>query len=363
MSVLRQRTSQRTKKLLVAGAIGALGMGVLSSGVFAFSIVHMQNSNAEREREYQKTIQENQQMLQKEQQTKKKVYVASKDIEVGTSINASDLVAVDVTKDAVPDDTLNESNGAAGKYAKITIKKNTPLTKAMLYDEGVTPDDIRAQEFRLILLPSDLKINQFLDVRIKFPTGQDYITLAKKKVKQLQEGTVWFDMNEKEIQMFSSAIVDAYQSGATIYALSYVDPFVQEKSIVDYPVNAMVRTRILADPNILSEAKRGLEEIARLNLEYNLRDHGTGGTAPTLGKIDFNGAPMNTSLYPGAGGATRPSTSNSNATAPKTGVQDSVAAPRTDRPAVAAPSASAPNASPDSQKSIFESNIDHVVSP
>lgn len=359
MSVLRQRTSQRTKKLLIAGGIGALGMAILSSGVFTVTVLHMQNSAAERDREYQKTIQENQQLLEKEQQAKKKVYVAGKDIEVGSVINAADLVAVDVPKDAVPDDTITESNGAAGKYSKIIIKKNTPLTKAMLYEEGVTPDDIRSQEFRLIQLPSDLKQNQFLDVRIKFPTGQDYIVLSKKKVKQLLENTVWFDLSEKEILTFSSAIVDAYQSGAAIYALTYVDPYVQEKSIVDYPVNAMVRTRILNDPNILSEAKRNLEERARLNLEYNLRDNGAAGNA--LQKIDMNGTPPNTSLYPGAGSTPSPGTGNSSST--KSGSQDSATGPRTDKPAVSAPSTNAPNQSSDAQKSIFDSSVNNVVSP
>ncbi|MBL0385845.1 flagella basal body P-ring formation protein FlgA [Tumebacillus sp. ITR2] len=361
MSVLRQRTSQRTKKLLIAGGIGALGMAVLSSGVFVSVMIHNSNVSKERDAEYQKQIEESQQLLEKEKQTKKKVYVAGKDLEVGTSINAGDLIAVDVPNDAVPEDTITESNGAAGKYSKITIKKNTPLTKAMLYEEGVTPDDIRSQEFRLIQLPSDLKQNQFLDVRIKFPTGQDYIVLSKKKVKNLLEGTIWFDMDEREIQTFSSAIVDAFQNGATIYGLSYVDPYVQNRSMVDYPVNAMVRTRIQADPNILSIAKSRLEETARLNLEANLKVQGGAGAALTA--INFNAPSPNSSLYPGAGSASKPS-GGSGATSPSTGSGNSANnSQNANKPAVAAPGSTLQNQSGDAQKSIFENNVDHVVSP
>ncbi|WP_052036328.1 SAF domain-containing protein [Tumebacillus flagellatus] len=336
-------------------------MAILSSGVFVSIIIHEHNVKVQQEAEYRKQLQESQQLLEKEKQTKKKVYVAGKDIEVGTSINAGDLVAVDVPNDAVPDDTITESNSAAGKYSKITIKKNTPLTKAMLYEEGITPDDIRSQEFRLIQLPSDLKQNQFLDVRIKFPTGQDYIVLSKKKVKNLLDNTIWFDMNEREIQTFSSAIVDAFQNGATIYALSYVDPYVQNKSQVDYPVNAMVRTRIQADPNILSIAKYNLEEQARLNLEANLKVKGAEGSP--LSAINFNGPAPNSSLYPGAGSSSSAAKPNSSGTASQSGSQESPSGPQTGKPAVAAPGSSAPNQSADTQKSIFETNVDHVVSP
>ncbi len=49
-----------------------------------------------------------------------------------------------------------------------------------------------------------MKKSDFVDVRIKFPTGQDYILLSKKKVEDLSNNRVWYHMNEKEILSMSS---------------------------------------------------------------------------------------------------------------------------------------------------------------
>ena len=54
----------------------------------------------------------------------------------------------------------------------------------MLFENGVTPRDLRNQEFSYVSLPSKLKKDDVVDVRINFRTGQDYIVLGKKKVKE-----------------------------------------------------------------------------------------------------------------------------------------------------------------------------------
>lgn len=88
--------------------------------------------------------------------------------------------------------------------------------------------------------------------------------LSKKKVKDLANGTIWYEMNEKEILTMSSAIVDAYINDASIYALSYVDPYVQDGAYVTYPANEKVLDLIESDPNIVEVAKQSLSaDIAR----------------------------------------------------------------------------------------------------
>ena len=76
------------------------------------------------------------------------------------------------------------------------ISKEYPNNSVHAFEEGITPHDLRNQEFRLIE-PSKLDKDEFVDVRVKFPTGQDYIVLSKKKVKDLANGTIWYEMNEK----------------------------------------------------------------------------------------------------------------------------------------------------------------------
>ncbi|WP_145950047.1 hypothetical protein [Paenibacillus sp. Y412MC10] len=116
-----------------------------------------------------------------------------------------------------------------------------------------------------------MKKSDFVDVRIKFPTGQDYILLSKKKVEDLSNNRVWYHMDEKEILSMSSGIVDAYLNDATIYALSYVDPYMQEKAVVTYPPNAKVLDLIDSDPNIVDVAKTELERHYRQKLEADMK--------------------------------------------------------------------------------------------
>jgi hypothetical protein len=251
----------------------------------------------------------------------------------------------------------------------------------MFYEEGVTPSDLRNEEFKTIVLPDDLKLNQYVDVRIKFPTGQDYIVLSKKKINKLEGSTVYLAMDEKETLLMSSATVDAYVQGATIYAVSYVDPYVQGKSAVDYPVNARVKDLIISDPNILTQAKQGLEEWARMNLESALNEmdpaqkakvaaakaaaqqaaNGTSGTNDangTNGTSDANNSTgsgynpfFNSDTQPVVGPAQTPSSStgsNSKSNAPSGQTQQH---------------SSDAGQSKDTQKSIFQSSLNSAVTP
>lgn len=285
MSVLRQRTSQRTKKLLTAGGIGAAIMGVLSSGLIIMTYNQMDKKQEEMEARYQQMIEEQRTLLEQEQANRQKVYVINRDVPAGTLISEADLVAVDIPETGVPANAVSDEKYPVGKYTKIEIKQNTPLTAAMFYDEGITPNDARMQEFKVIFLPSDLAKDQVVDVRIKYPTGHDFIVLAKKKVKSLVENTVSLEMEEKEILMMSSAIVDAYLNNGMIYALTYVDPTVQEKPAVNYPPKPEVRDLILNDPNVLSAAKRGLEERMRTTLDADLAEVDENGKAKQVGGI------------------------------------------------------------------------------
>jgi len=65
--------------------------------------------------------------------------------------------------------------------------------------------------------------------------------------------------------------VDAYiHKGSKIYTDTYVAPSMQKVAIPTYPVNASVMALIKSDPNILSEAKAGLNAQARTDLEARL---------------------------------------------------------------------------------------------
>lgn len=361
---------------MVAGAVGALAMGVVSSGIFLYTLHYVEKSQEAEQAQYEKQLADDRALLDKDNAGKQHVYIITHDIDAGIEIKATDLAEVDIPKSAVPDNMVIDKSYPLHKFSKIAIHKNTPLTKTMFYEDGITPSDLRNEEWKTIVLPDDLKVNQYVDVRIKFPTGQDYIVLSKKKVNKLENTTLYLAMDEKETLLMSSATVDAYLQGATIYAVSYVDPYVQGKSAVDYPVNARVKDLIIADPNILAQAKQGLEEWARMNLESALNEmdpaqkakvaaakaaaeqaaNGSSGTNSTSDANNSTGSGynpfFNSDSQPVVGPAHTPSSStgsNSTKSNPPSG--------QTQQPSSAA------GQSKDTQKSIFQSSLNSAVTP
>lgn len=126
-----------------------------------------------------------------------------------------------------------------GRVVKSNVTKNTIVSDSLLYVKGEEPTkDERIQEFNFIQIPSDVNTNDYIDIRIQFPTGEDYSVLIGKKVEKIAgENTIFIKMNEEEIMAMGSAIIEAYmQDGVRLYANKYTDPATQlfNEAIVDY---------------------------------------------------------------------------------------------------------------------------------
>lgn len=262
----------RHKQLIIAGLAGVVLTASIFGGVMVYNGVQQTKKENEIRAAYQKQIDEMKAAQIAEQEKKKSVLLLKKDIQAGTKIKPDDLQQVELNEDEVPANSLVDPKEIVNKTIKIDAAKNTAIIPSILYDEGVTPNDLRYQEFNVMQLPSDLANAQYVDVRINFPTGHDYIVLSKKKVQKLvgATGTVWYEMNESEILTMSSAIVDAFINGARIYALTYTDPQFQEKAITTYPVNNKVLELMQNDPNIIEVAKVELNKRLRNQLDKDL---------------------------------------------------------------------------------------------
>ncbi|MFM9280880.1 SAF domain-containing protein [Paenibacillus jiagnxiensis] len=241
------RVRLRQKQIVLSGAVGAVTMLIICLTIGVLLFKNFQTDYSQEIAELEQELADTQQILKQEM---KQVPVVVKDHKAGDALAETDIQLVNIPAASVPKNVLNKED-IVGKYTKIDLPKNTAVTASMLFESGVTPNDLRNQEFKLIQLPTKLDPNQFVDVRIKFPTGEDYIVLSKKKVKDLSNGLVSYEMDEQEILMMSSAVVDAYINDATIYALSYVDPYMQDKAIVTYPPKDEVKNLIKSDPNIV----------------------------------------------------------------------------------------------------------------
>ncbi|MEW4426003.1 SAF domain-containing protein [Paenibacillus pabuli] len=254
----------RKNKQLVPAIIGAAIIFVPLAGFGGFYIYHQNQQHAQETARYEAQITQ----LSSSQAI---VYGLANDVQANTKIRAEDLQNVSIDATRVPVDAVVDDS-AIGKVTKITLTAGTPLTQEMFYEDGVTPQDLRNQEFRLIELPTKLQKDDFVDVRVKFPSGEDFIVLSKKQVEDLNNGTVWHTMTEEEILRMSSAIVDAWMNDASIYSLSYVEPGLQQAAKVTYPANQAVLDLIESDPNIVQKATTALERKLRQKLENNLNE-------------------------------------------------------------------------------------------
>ncbi|MEC0235204.1 SAF domain-containing protein [Paenibacillus kribbensis] len=259
MSKIRKSSKQK----LYAGCIGA---GIVSIIFVGYLIVNTHQMNEVR-KQAEVDAELKWKVYEQEQRTAKKGWAVIRDISPGEQITANDLKGVTVPGSQAPVNLVTDKNEASGTTAKIELKKGSVLTSAMVTVDEPASKDLRNRELKVVVLPSNLKQGDEVDIRIQFPTGQDYILLSKKKISRLEGPVVWVTMNEQEILSFSSAIVDAYLHKASIYALTYVDPEFQPKAIPTYPPNAQVLALMNSDPNVLRVAEQKLSKQLRNSLE------------------------------------------------------------------------------------------------
>jgi len=263
---------QRTKNLWIAGLIGAAIMGLLFLSYAVYWQLHVQQIKRDTEQQYEQQIVELQTMQQEQQAKKRSVWVLKSNVTAGTRISAQQVETQEMELRHLPASLVGSKEKIIGKISKIDLSANTVLIPSMFYEGQATPNDLRNEQFAQIQLPLNLRDQDVIDVRIQFPTGQDYIVLSKKRVKQVAGNTISLQLTEQEILMMSSAMVDALIHHGSIYGLTYVDPGMQSSAIVNYPSNAEVLALIETNPNIVEDAKTALAKVARKKLETALAE-------------------------------------------------------------------------------------------
>ncbi len=171
--------------------------------------------------------------------------------------------------------------------SKIDLTKNTIVTKDMFTESNEqTTDDLREQEYNMVVLPSNLATNDTIDIRLRLPSGVDYIVVSKKKVTIPESdstsgaNTMFIKLTEDETLTMSAAIVDAYKiSGSKLYANKYTDPGIQKTASQTYIPSSDTLQLISKNPNIVDTAKAAL--ISFYNENY---DAYRSGVASALNK-------------------------------------------------------------------------------
>ena len=193
----------------------------------------------------------------------KEVYVVSQDVKSGGAILGSvETKPVDsrlIPSNAVTmDDSAQYVNDTA--TAKIALSKGTVLTPEMVNTDGKQDTaDVRLQEYNMLLLPKYLSVGDYIDVRLRLPSGEDYIVISKKLIEDTSTDAIWIKVAEEEILTMSNAIVEAYiMEGSLLYATTYSDAGMQNEATPTYVARNSVINLMNADPNIADTARRAL---------------------------------------------------------------------------------------------------------
>jgi hypothetical protein len=117
-----------------------------------------------------------------------------------------------------------------------------------------TSDD-RAFDVITAYNPIGLQPNDFVDIRVNLPTGEDYVALSHKRVDGIYNGVLKLMMSEYDIAVYNSLVVDTTLfKGAIIYSTRYLDG-AQEAAEEFYPISSGVLKIALTNPNIAKTIK------------------------------------------------------------------------------------------------------------
>lgn len=198
------------------------------------------------------------------------VYEAKKNIPVGSIVTKDSLNYIQAYSNQSQDYYMSEDD--VGMVALIDIVQGTHVLKGML-TQDIVDNNVREVEYNTFLINSNMKENDFVDVRIMFQNGEDYIVLSKKSIKNisLEVNNCFLWLTEEEILNMSGAIVDAYMySGTKFYTTKYVEPNLQEASIPTYQPSLSSLILMEQDENIVDRASKEINKQLRKKLENRL---------------------------------------------------------------------------------------------
>lgn len=211
-------------------------------------------------------------------------YTVVSDVPSGKKIEETDLQVIDVPL-SMSTNLVQDSSELVGKYFKLGMTAGSVITTDCVYEEVIT-SDMRYYDVLVDILPIGLKPGAFVDIRIKFGTGADFIGLSHCQVIEINGNVLKLVLTEEDINVYSSMLIDnimfneTLQStldlngdgkintsdkvsavGAYIYAVEYLEGGIQEKPENIYAPSTLVQGIMASNPNIL-EANLNANDMA-----------------------------------------------------------------------------------------------------
>lgn len=257
-----RRLKRTTKQYIIVALICIIVIGSAATSTSFIMIGQIRE-------EYEFLLNESRQEIN---DNKKSLYIALSDIKAGEILSedkvekklvyASQSIESYATKDEL------------GKASMINIPKGSHIVKSMLAQNTVS-SVLREVEYDVVYISSNIEANDYVDVRISYPNGESYVVLSKKSIKGFQPNTpicyLWVD--EEELLRMSAAIVDAgLYGGSSLYMTKYIEPNIQDSSVITYTPSVSVLSLIENDPNIVDRCSQVLNKEVRKALENRLAD-------------------------------------------------------------------------------------------
>lgn len=222
-------------------------------------------------------------------------YVVVSDVVSGKPIEESDLELIEVPL-SMSTNLANDIDELTGKHFKIGLTTGTVVTTDCVYEEIIT-SDMRYYDMMVDVVPIGLKPGAFVDVRIKFGTGADFIGVAHRQVAKVNGNAIKLIVTEQDIHMFSTMLIENIifneklkdaegksldAVGAYIYAIEYVDGGVQDKAGEYFAPSMLVQAIMQGDPNMLSRNDYSPNDLV---LKRKLIEAGLPTTDATASKV------------------------------------------------------------------------------
>lgn len=200
----------------------------------------------------------------------KYMYLLKNDKQKGDEILHTDLIKCEIyCSSEMPEPA--SANDLVGKKLKLNTEKMSIVNSNMVYKEDIS-DDVRLHEYSFLDLHDEITEGSYIDIRITFPNGEDYIVAEHKKVINRKDFSVSVYVTEEEILLMSGAKVDLDTfDGTKVYAILYARDY-QLPASKNYPANSYVCELADWDPNIIKKVFTEEGRLKRKDLEKNMAD-------------------------------------------------------------------------------------------
>ena len=239
------------------------------------------------------------------------VYVLADSVISGKKVEESDVTLIDVPVGIADNLITDYESELEGKFFKLSMGAGTVITRDCV-DDFILESDMRIADIILDVVPVGLQVGDYVDIRIKYGTGADYIGIVHRQVQAIYDKCLKLIVTEKDLQMYSSMQVDniAFNTpitiskdlngdgkvtgdeteridsvGALIYATVYLEGGIQENTVVSYAPSRIVQVLMGKDENVnvkdLSETDLALYQEIRKAFNDEL-------TSESLTLMDMN---------------------------------------------------------------------------